>query len=284
MWHHVKQFCIALFVLMIALASIGMVAAHMRGDKLLSVQTGSMVPVLPKGTLVGITHVPTDKLRLGDIVTYMSPANPKITITHRIVELPNRANNYHFLTKGDANAVHDAPIPAAAILGKVDYHAPYVGYAADFLRKPIGLAIIIYLPALFIVYEEIRRLGNYYQKFKVYSLRDLYKPKRHHTSGVAIVAFVAVLGVLAAPVFAALQSQAVLTGNTILTKATTTTPPPSTGGSCSSNTNVVVNNSSSQTSTSGSTNVSGNTNGGSATSGTASNTNNTNISVNTTGC
>ena len=35
---------------------------------------------------------------------------------------------------------------------------PFVGYAVDFAKKPLGFALIIIIPATLIIYDEIRKI------------------------------------------------------------------------------------------------------------------------------
>jgi hypothetical protein len=44
------------------------------------------------------------------------------------------------------------------ILGKVLFSIPYFGYIVDFARKPVGFALIIGIPALLIIGDELRKI------------------------------------------------------------------------------------------------------------------------------
>ena len=208
---------------------------HTQGGKLFSVQTGSMIPALEPGDLTVVTRVPTDALIPGDIVTFVNPDDAKQTITHRIVELPNVMNGDRFVTKGDANNATDAPILPGAIIGKVDAHVPYVGYAVDFVRQPLGLLLIVYIPALLIIIEEIRRLSAHYKMQQPYALRRLRALRGSSGGGslniggtMAVILVASAL--LAVPVSqAALNTSATLTGNSISTAAIEPPEPPEPG-------------------------------------------------------
>ena len=50
------------------------------------------------------------------------------------------------------------------VIGKVLFSAPYAGYIVSAAQKPVGFAIIIILPALFIAYDEIRKIKNEVKK------------------------------------------------------------------------------------------------------------------------
>lgn len=122
-----------------------------------SVQSGSMAPQISTGALVLSQKVDVKNLRVGDVVTYTDRNNPKKTITHRITEL-NSPTETKVTTKGDANLEHDKPIMPQQILGVTKFHIPIVGYLIDFIRRPVGLVLIIYLPALYVIIAETRLL------------------------------------------------------------------------------------------------------------------------------
>jgi signal peptidase I len=225
------------FITALILVTAGLVGLKLSHGNALSVQSQSMAPTLNKGDLVTVSRVPTSELKIGDVITYMSPKDPKITITHRIVGTPRELGGGNFETKGDANQAPDPFITSAAIIGRVNYAIPGVGYVADFLRKPLGLALLIYLPALLILGAEIRRLVRYYQARQDYVVPG-HKPAHegHHFRHMHVVrALLPVLFmplVLTVPAVAALQTSASLAGTTIQTIATQPNPgptPPPTG-------------------------------------------------------
>lgn len=128
------------------------------GWKALSVATSSMSPVIPQGSLVIIHQVPPRSLKVGDVVTYINPANTKQTITHRIVATGTELGLPAFTTKGDANNAVDRQILGGNVVGKVVWHVPKLGTLTSWLRKPLGFALIIILPAILIIIDEIRLL------------------------------------------------------------------------------------------------------------------------------
>jgi signal peptidase len=158
-----------------ALIGLGVVTAimHIQGAKFLSVQSGSMVPTFSKGSLVIVTDVPRHQYKVGDVITYTNPQNVKETISHRIVEIKtaNDKPTGMIVTKGDANAQRDKAVPIEAIVGKVNFHIPYLGYFYNFMLQPIGLLLIIYVPTLSVIVAEVKRLITYYKQMEAYIAR-----------------------------------------------------------------------------------------------------------------
>jgi hypothetical protein len=100
----------------------------------------------------------------------------------------------------------------------------YAGYAVDSVRTPLGLALIIYVPALTIITDEFRRLVRYYKK-------QIYRaPWRRPHAGqldvrkVAVAAHtvlaVVLAGMFAWPAHAALQAKTSLQQSSITATAT----------------------------------------------------------------
>ena len=158
------------FITSLILVTLGLIALRVNHGNVLSVQGESMVPNLNKGDLVTVARVPMSDLRIGDVITYTSPKDASVTITHRIVGTPAELGSNNFETKGDANQMPDQLIAPEAIIGRAVYAVPKVGYVADFLRQPLGLIAIVYLPVLSILGLEIRRFIRYRQVHEEYSI------------------------------------------------------------------------------------------------------------------
>ncbi|CAN5386144.1 signal peptidase I [soil metagenome] len=139
---------------------------HWQGDQLLSVQSGSMVPAFRPGDAVATRKVRVEDLRVGDIVSYLNPADNRVKVTHRLINI-----NYltgKMITEGDALDLQDVPFPNRLITGKVYRVIPNLGYIIDWLHEPEGLIIVVYTPAAFILVSEAKRLARrhtrpYYQ-------------------------------------------------------------------------------------------------------------------------
>ncbi|MFI5240454.1 MAG: signal peptidase I [Candidatus Saccharimonadia bacterium] len=134
------------------------------GWKALDVATGSMTPAIPQGSLVFIHAVRPSNIKVGNVVTYINPADTKQTITHRVVKVTTKLNLPAFITKGDANSVSDPEILGGNIVGKVEWHLPYLGTLIGYARKPLGLIILVIIPGVLIVIDELRRLADVFSE------------------------------------------------------------------------------------------------------------------------
>lgn len=149
--------------------------------RVLSVQTGSMEPVLSPGDALLVRKQPATEYKPGDIVTFINPTDRSQTITHRVVERTDGVKRSIFMTKGDANATADPPISENLIVGKQIVSLPYLGRALDFVRTVPGLLITIWLPALWVVGAETRRLSSHYRSLKPYRVSGRAGQQSIHT-------------------------------------------------------------------------------------------------------
>ena len=117
------------------------------------VKSGSMEPGIMTGGIVVVQAKPV--YGVGDVITFTS-TGADIPTTHRIVGTEVVEGETLFVTKGDVNEEWDTELIAVhAIRGTVLFTLPYVGFILDFARQPLGFALLIGLPALLIVIDEI---------------------------------------------------------------------------------------------------------------------------------
>jgi len=152
------------------MAAAGLVWLHLSGAKLLSVQTGSMVPTFKPGDALLIRQSPASQLKPGQIISYHNPRNPNLTITHRLISINPKTS--WLTTAGDARRTADASFPPWLVTGRASLLLPGLGSCLDFLRSPLGLAIAVYLPTVSIILAEIKRLSHIYAR-PFYSARLL---------------------------------------------------------------------------------------------------------------
>lgn len=145
-----------LFLLILLAGLINFSALDIPGGyKFLLVQSGSMEPVIKRGSLVVVRKA--DNYQKKEVITYRNEKNSRITTTHRIVDIKNN----EFITKGDANDTVDSNLVAKdLILGKVSLAVPFLGYPISFAKTLPGLIILIVIPATIIIYGEILNIKN----------------------------------------------------------------------------------------------------------------------------
>jgi len=112
-----------------------------------------MEPAIPVGSIVVIKPVDPETLKIGDIICFK--LSEPTSITHRIINITDEG----FTTKGDANEDPDQwTVKKENVIGKLILTIPYFGYIGYFVRTPIGLILLIVLPASLIIILEIRNI------------------------------------------------------------------------------------------------------------------------------
>jgi signal peptidase I len=133
--------------------AIGLVVLLTRHERLLSVQTASMVPTFRPGDAL-IVKPTKQKPAMGAVITYRSPSNSQVLITHRLVAWQGS----QLITAGDAIGSQDRPIARQAVIGEATTVLPGMGRWLDRLHQPVGLLSAVYLPAISVAAFEIHRL------------------------------------------------------------------------------------------------------------------------------
>lgn len=116
--------------------------------------TGSMAPTIPAYSLCLVdTHVDYDSLQVGDIIVYDRPYD-HMQVVHRIIAIFDEG----VLTKGDANPVDDGILLTEAdITGVYLCHIPGAGLAANLIRTPVGIGIILAAVVLLLISDARSR-------------------------------------------------------------------------------------------------------------------------------
>ena len=131
------------------------------------VYSGSMEPAIKTASV--IVSIPRQNYLQGDIITFSPSGSSKDLITHRIAlkQFPEGVTGYPaYLTSGDANEKFDNwEITNDKIIGKVVFSIPYLGYIADFAKKPQGFILLVIVPATIVIYEELKMLKGEFSKF-----------------------------------------------------------------------------------------------------------------------
>ena len=132
-------------------------AAHL-GWRLQVIETGSMAPAYPAGSLVVVTPVDKPALRPGLTVVFEDPLVRGRWIAHRLVKrLPSRSPMW--MTKGDANAESDpAPVSSHAVQGRVRWAVPHLGRVVSFASGGPAIAALVGIPLALLLITELTAL------------------------------------------------------------------------------------------------------------------------------
>jgi len=113
------------------------------GTQFLHVLSASMQPALMQGDLIIVRPYAPERVRVGDIITYMSDFGG--LITHRAREVLTELNGEQglwFVTKGDANATRDRPVEANRLVGRMTGRLPGMGAILNWLRDHLVVSLL----------------------------------------------------------------------------------------------------------------------------------------------
>jgi len=145
------------FIVAVALLLIVSILPITGNYKVMTVISGSMAPAIKMGSVVIVK--PAADYKIGDVITFGPYSKTKAPTSHRIYDIKVVDGQPVYITKGDVNNAPDArEIQKRDVLGKVLFSVPYIGFAVDFAKKPMGFALIIVVPAAIIIYDEIKKI------------------------------------------------------------------------------------------------------------------------------
>lgn len=161
----ILYYILIIFLGIIILALIVSVFPVAGNYKIMIVQSGSMEPAIKMGSIVAIR--PVEEYKINDVITFGPHTRTLAPTSHRIHDIRLENGQPVYITKGDANNAPDSQeIFKKDILGKVMFSLPYLGFAVDFAKKPVGFALIIIIPAAIIIGDEIKKIFREIKKKK----------------------------------------------------------------------------------------------------------------------
>jgi signal peptidase I len=146
-------FVAAITILLVVSVAVPRIA----GAQPYTIQTGSMQPTMPPGTLVVDKPVSAGDVEVGDVITYqLRPGKPEV-VTHRVVSQGvDGRGRFVFWTKGDANsAVDAAPVRPVQVRGEVWYSVPYVGYVGELVSGRLRTLLLTAVLAALLGYAAV---------------------------------------------------------------------------------------------------------------------------------
>lgn len=138
---------LGLLALTMVLAALGPIAGWWHYEV---VESGSMVPDLPVGSVAIVRPESLAAVQVGQILAFHPPHMKSYVRIHRVIALDRRNGQVWIRTKGDANNTAD-PGPVR-LKGDLAYHevfeVPFVGYGAVYLYRHstrTGLEVALFL-------------------------------------------------------------------------------------------------------------------------------------------
>lgn len=132
-----------LFLLVVIATALPLTIPKLLGYQIFHVESGSMEPALPVGSVIYVKQVSPEEVAEGDIITFR---REEATVTHRVVE--NHLVEGEFITKGDANEEADMQaVPYASLVGRVTKHFPVLGKFLAVYASRLGKVYVFLVAA-----------------------------------------------------------------------------------------------------------------------------------------
>lgn len=153
----------SLLLLVTTLGAVAYIVPGLLGYERYVITGGSMSGSIERGSVVLEKPVPVADLVVGDVITYLPPADSGVgtLVTHRITEIaPGTAGTTVFATQGDANPDPDpwAFSLASGTQPVVTYAVPHVGHVFVALADPQVRKLVVGVPAAVIALIALRDL------------------------------------------------------------------------------------------------------------------------------
>lgn len=151
-----------LLILILTLLLNFMMPVITGSTQLLIVLSGSMHPVMRVGDMVVVESKLPNEIHAGDVIAYNDPGGtPNVMITHRVMAITEGEERL-FQTKGDANEEQDAyQVPVSKLVGEMVFVIPFAGYLPETTKSTSLFFVMIILPALLLVLDEVRNIMRY---------------------------------------------------------------------------------------------------------------------------
>lgn len=142
-------------VVLLPLATL-LMTAFLMGWRFQPIETGSMAPRYPAGSLAVVLPIDPSEVEPGSTIVFTDPMDPRRLVAHRALHrLPGDPPMWR--TRGDANPAEDPmPVPARSIQGRVAWAIPGLGSVVTTLRGWPAIVLLVLAPLSILFATEAR--------------------------------------------------------------------------------------------------------------------------------
>lgn len=167
---------VAIFMMVFTVISVSTFNRNDRdlfGYKAFIVKTDSMAKTdFDAGALIFVKEVDPTSLKAGDIITFISQ-NTKDgsfgeTVTHKIRgRTVNEQGDPAFITYGTTTGTDDTTLVTYPfILGKYQFHVPFLGHFFNFLKSTPGYFVCIFIPFMILILTQATKFFSLFRRYK----------------------------------------------------------------------------------------------------------------------
>ena len=107
-----------------------------------NIQTASMTPKYPVGSMIYVKKTALEDLEVGDVITYRTASEGGWVVTHRLTQVDKQTGV--LVTKGDANNTEDGSISYTSVIGKAtNFAIPFLGALVTRYQNGSGKVITV---------------------------------------------------------------------------------------------------------------------------------------------
>jgi signal peptidase len=116
---------------------VSLVLPRLAGGSTFVIETGSMRPHLPPGTMVAVQPSEASAVRVGDVITFQLRSGDPTVVTHRVVAVGyDGEGEVLWQTQGDANTAPDKNwVQPEQLRGRLWYGVPMLGHVTSIVTQ-----------------------------------------------------------------------------------------------------------------------------------------------------
>ncbi|MFC5495669.1 signal peptidase I [Nocardioides caricicola] len=120
-----------------AMLMASLVVPRLAGAATYVIETGSMRPHLPPGTMIAVQPADASAVKVGDVITYQLRSGDPTVVTHRVVAVGyDGEGQMRWQTQGDANPAADRLwVRPAQLRGRLWYGVPMLGHVTAIVTQ-----------------------------------------------------------------------------------------------------------------------------------------------------
>jgi signal peptidase len=120
-----------------AVMLVSMILPRVFGATTYVIETGSMRPHLPPGTMIAVKQADPADVRVGDVITYQLRSGDPTVVTHRVVAMGYDDNGgLGWQTEGDANTAPDENwVRPEQLRGRLWFGVPMLGRVTSVISE-----------------------------------------------------------------------------------------------------------------------------------------------------
>jgi signal peptidase I len=142
-------------VFVLPLATL-LMTAFLMGWRFQPIETASMAPHYPAGSLAVVVPIDPAEVRPGMPIVFVDPMEPTRLVAHRAIRQVD-SEPPAWRTQGDANRdIDPLPVRAAAIQGRVAWAIPGLGEVVMAVRGGPAVILLVVMPLSILALTELR--------------------------------------------------------------------------------------------------------------------------------